>query len=379
MTKHQTTPHARRFAGGRVSALARALCAAGLITTPALAHENDIAGSPAPLRADGHAPIGVMGDHRHKTGEVMLSYRFMHMHMEGNRNGTTGIAPDIIATTVANRYFGMPGQPPTLRIVPTEMTMDMHMLGAMYAPSDRVTLMAMLPYVSKSMDHLTYMGGAGTTLRGSFRTKTSGIGDVKLSALIGLKTKGAHKLHFNAGISLPTGSITETGTILAPTGATPTVRLPYAMQLGSGTYDLLPGVTYQGGAGGTRWGAQLSGVIRLGSNDQGYSLGDEYKATAWVSRQIEPWISVSGRIEAKALGRIDGRDTRIMGPVQTADPNNYGGDTVSLFAGVNMVGQRGALRGHRLAFEVGAPIYRDLNGPQMETDWTLTAGRQLAF
>ena len=35
------------------------------------------------VRADGHAPIGVMGDHLHKRGEWMLSYRFMRMNMEG--------------------------------------------------------------------------------------------------------------------------------------------------------------------------------------------------------------------------------------------------------------------------------------------------------
>ena len=40
------------------------------------------------IRADGHAPIGVMGDHPPKTGEWMLSYRFMRMHLEGNRIGT---------------------------------------------------------------------------------------------------------------------------------------------------------------------------------------------------------------------------------------------------------------------------------------------------
>ena len=34
-------------------------------------------------RPDSHAPIGVMGDHGHKTGEVMLSYRFMAMDMQG--------------------------------------------------------------------------------------------------------------------------------------------------------------------------------------------------------------------------------------------------------------------------------------------------------
>ncbi len=45
-------------------------------------------GGGAPVRADGHAPIGVMGDHMHHKGEWMLSYRYMHMDMEGNRIGT---------------------------------------------------------------------------------------------------------------------------------------------------------------------------------------------------------------------------------------------------------------------------------------------------
>ena len=38
-------------------------------------------------RPDGHAPIGVMGDHFHKQGEWMFSYCYMHMRMEDNRDG----------------------------------------------------------------------------------------------------------------------------------------------------------------------------------------------------------------------------------------------------------------------------------------------------
>ena len=33
-----------------------------------------------------HAPIGVMGDHTHEQGEVMLSYRYMRMGMNGSRD-----------------------------------------------------------------------------------------------------------------------------------------------------------------------------------------------------------------------------------------------------------------------------------------------------
>lgn len=43
-----------------------AACAACLVT-PAFAH--------GPTIAKDHAPIGVMGDHMHKQGEIMFSYR----------------------------------------------------------------------------------------------------------------------------------------------------------------------------------------------------------------------------------------------------------------------------------------------------------------
>ena len=45
-------------------------------------------------RADGHAPIGVMGDHRHHEGGLMLSYRYMRMWMEGNLIGDNEVTPE---------------------------------------------------------------------------------------------------------------------------------------------------------------------------------------------------------------------------------------------------------------------------------------------
>ena len=140
----------------------------------------------------GHAPIGVMSDHMHKQGEWMFSYRYMYMDMEGNRVGDNEISPTEIATTIPNRFFGLPMQPPTLRVVPTKMTMEMHMFGAMYAPTDWLTLMAMLNYTAKEMDHITFMGPAGAMVRGGFTTETSGIGDTKLSSMIRLFNSSNH-------------------------------------------------------------------------------------------------------------------------------------------------------------------------------------------
>ena len=150
-----------------------------------------------PVHADSHAPIGVMADHMHGKGEWMLSYRYQYMDMEGNRIGGTEVSPEFIIANVANRF----APPANLRVVPTRMTMDMHMFGAMYAPTDWATLMFMGMYMDKSMDHVTF-NGAGTARIGTFNAKSSGLGDTKITGMFRLYKDSMHKLQLNAGISL---------------------------------------------------------------------------------------------------------------------------------------------------------------------------------
>jgi hypothetical protein len=363
-------------------ALRRGILTAAMLLIPFVPAAADDLHGLAPVHANRHAPIGVMGDHMHHKGEWMLSYRYMHMDMSGSRIGTDNVSPDAIVTTIPNRFASLPMQPDTLRVAPLWMTMDMHMLGAMYAPTDNLTLMVMANYIEKEMRHVTYDGGMPTTnVLGYFTTKSEGFADTKLSALYRLYDDANHNhVHLNLGLSLPTGSVTERGTILTPMGGTPNVRLPYAMQLGTGTFDLLPGLTYTGRAGDLSWGSQFRSEIRLeDENDEGYAWGDVYGVTGWVSYEWAPWISTSVRLDAWTQDSISGIDPAIAAPVQTANPDFYGGEQVFAYFGANLVGQTGALRGHRLALEVGVPLYRDLNGPQLETDWNFTVGWQKAF
>lgn len=344
----------------------------------AFAHEND--GGKVTYATD-HAPIGVMADHRHKKGEVMLSYRYMNMNMDGSRIGTEPIAPEETATQVSNSFFGTPGQPPTLRVVPTNMTMQMHMAGVMYGLTDRVTLLGMASYVDKEMDHITFQGGMGTTVLGEFTTESSGFGDTTLGAIIGLDDgqKAHRQINVAVAFSLPTGSITQEDQILTPTGATPSTRLPYPMQLGSGSFDFKPSMVAFDRAGKWSYGAQAKANIRLERNSADYSFGDIFEATTWLSYEAQPWISFSGRIKGKTQGRIRGQDALVVAPVQTADPDNQGGDMVEILGGINLASSKGVLKGHRLAFEVGVPLHRNLNGPQLETDSMFTIGWQKAF
>ena len=328
----------------------------------------------ADTRPDSHAPIGVMGDHTHEKGEWMLSFRTMTMSMEGNRDGTSSLSPEVIVQTQANAFAGMPMQPANLRIVPTKMAMQMQMLGAMYAPTDRITLMAMTSYKNTEMDHVTFMGGIGSTRLGTFTTKTSGLGDTQVSALIKLDTGASSALwHGTLGLSLPTADIESTDEILTPMNMRPTIRLPYPMQLGSGSYDLVTGLTYSDRATKVAWGSQWRSILRLQDNSADYRLGDEHQLSSWLSFRVAPAISLSGRLAYLHRGNIDGRDSLVMGPVQTADPNRHKRQRLDLAIGGNWVLPNAS---YRLGLEFSVPVWQRLAGPQMETDWGLTLGLQ---
>lgn len=81
-------------------------------------------------------------------------------------------------------------------------------------------------------------------------------------------------------------------------------------------------------------------------------------------------------------GNISGADPALNPAiVPTADPNLRGGNRLDLLFGLNFLVPKGLkfIKGQRFAIEMGFPIYQDLDGPQLETDFVLTAGWQYAF
>ena len=172
------------------------------------------------------------------------------------------------------------------------------------------------------------------------------------------------------------------------------MRMAYPMQMGSGTFDLLPGLTYLVQKNDWSWGAQANSVIRLGENGEGYSLGNRFQATAWYSRKLSNMLSASARIEGISWGNIDGQDVA-MNPMMSpnARAGLRGGERIDILFGLNLnfdetidrlnkAFDETAKKSHEtfnLAIEIGFPIHQDLDGPQMENDWQLMAGLQLGF
>ncbi len=340
----------------------------GLVSLPALSHAHYDGG-----RADSHAPISVMGDHTHGKGEWMLSYRYMGMSMSGAKSGS-----DSLSTEEA--FAEIPGMGMmNMKVLPYEMTMDMHMLGGMYAPTDNLTLVAMLPYATREMTAKSRMTMMMNTTESEVETETSGIGDVSLGGLYKFYDQGGYRLHLNLVLGLPTGSIEEEDYIPMQQQD---VQLPYGMQLGSGSYEARPGITLNKQFDSWSWGAQASAKIALDENDQGYKLGSRKYLTAWAAKPLAPWASVSVAAYKSWWSDIHGeaKDLTISPQMNPgADPDAKGGQRLDIGVGLNLQGKNGALKGHRLAFEYKAPVQESLHGIQMESDYSFTVGWQKAF
>ena len=168
------------------------------------------------------------------------------------------------------------------------MTVQMQMFEVMYGLTDRVTMMAMVPYLHKEMDHLTRSGV-------NFTTETEGVGDVGLMVHVVLRHNGPHWWILTPGMTVPTGSIDERGA----TPAGPNQKLPYPMQLGSGSVDAYSALNYIYQKPQLVLGVHAKGMFSTGENDNGYQVGDRFHLTAFAAREITHALSISGRLEGR--------------------------------------------------------------------------------
>ena len=301
------------------------------------------------MGAAGLVPPGIMIG---KAGKWMIGFQSMFDKMDGNLVGTKRISN----AAVLQRFMA----------TPTDMTMQMYMGTVMYAPTDKLTLMVMIPYIRKSMNHITRSGER-------FTERTNGIGDIELRGLYSLYTKKdlRHRFLLNAGIGLPTGSINQ------KMGG---MRLEYPMQLGSGTFSLVPGFTYLGQAVPWGWGAEFIPTLRIGKNKNGYRLGNRYQPSVWVSRRLTPWLSVSVRANGDVWQNIRGADAMLdIMDEPTKDPNLQGGKRLDLTFGASFHPAEGFLKGNGFFLDFNKPILQSLDGPQLQRRWVLRFGWQKEF
>jgi len=263
--------------------------------------------------------------------------------------------------------------------------MDMTMLNVTvgYSFSDRFFAGLMMMYRNNEMDMKFNSVMQMMTGRQGFTMKSEGLGDTMLMSKYRLFAddplipKRQVSLLFT--LSLPTGSIDENNDN-HPVPVRRDEQLPYGMQLGSGTVDPTIGLLYQASSSPWWWGVNGSYTARLYDNDRDYHLGDEFHLDGYLMRQLRSDFLAQIQLNGRYQGRIDGEmDEFTSGrsghaipgnpasPAMTPlwDTDNYGGQEI--FATVGLQWQPAPL--HILDLSVGLPLYQDLNGPQLETDY----------
>ncbi|HTA63643.1 MAG TPA: hypothetical protein VK835_14355 [Bacteroidia bacterium] len=324
-------------------------------------------------RPDAFAPAGIMTDHVHNKGSFSIAYSYMDMAMQGNRIGTKTVSD----ATIFNSYM----------MATNRMNMQMHMLMPMYGITNRFTLMAMLSYNANTMSmHMmpmqNMMNMPGMTMADYSKMptsmKSSGLGDTKIYALYNVLPSCNHRLVTGLGLSLPTGSIHAKGATMQST----TDILPYNIQLGTGTYNLLPSLVYVGQGTHLSWGADFNANIKLGTNTNNYCFGNEYSVSPWLAYQFVKYVSVSARAEYYTVGKLYGYDAAInLSSLNDATANtaNYGGQKANGYIGVNLYSPANILKGSKLLLEYGVPFYQNTVGLQSTVKSTITARLQFNF
>ncbi len=329
-------------------------------------------------RPDTHAPGHLMGGHLHGPGEKMIEYKYMNMFMSGLQQGT-----DVLSIT---EIFS---QHPTLMILPEKMNMEMHMMHYMVGWKDDVTLYVMPMWVVNTMEVTPYMdNGMGMKMPMPRQRRTnSGFGDLPFGALWRIKNDQENRSEWllNIGFSAPTGDID--GKTTSPMNPAMEIEFPYPMRLGTGSWMARPGITYSQYTDDTSVGLQLQADIALAKGAGLYATSDKYRLSGWFSKifsQDRTW-AYTLRIEGLWASDYRGADPQLevmqMGGMTMAQMNPaangsfQGGQSVSFGYGII----KSLADGSRLNFEIVHPVYQDLHGLQMSTDWSFAASWSKAY
>ena len=307
-------------------------------------------------------PIGVRFGEALEGNTVRVSYAWERIRSQGLAVGRDNVTPDYVR--------GVLGYTQT----PRSLEVTVHTVAVAWAPHPRVTLVAEVPFVQKELERVDPSVGAvgfyGTARR---QVQTEGIGDVSFSIVIPFIRKGVESSQVHVGFDVPTGSIRRSES--TPGGP---MILPYDSQIGNGTVDFEWGWTYKGETELFSWGGQALGRHPIGRNGRDYREGSRFTGRLWAGFRIAKGVSASVRTEWEKQNNSEGFDRDLRPTFDPAETSKLqGGAQILVAPGLSI--DLPQLDGQRIAFEFGIPVYQDLDGPQLERDWTARAGWQWVY
>ena len=318
------------------------------------------------------APVGTTGNMHHMGWMVSVKQGFMNM------NGNIMDGDSISNADILLMPNPMGSMPANLSVIPEDMDMQMTMIDVMYAPSKDLTLMMMGTYVSKDMTLNTYAAMMDRNLLGQFSTSSSDLSELTFSALRTISNIDNSKWHAEVTLQKSLGNNDQTGLVLTPMGTEMNMILPYAMQPSDKATRLILGLNNSRKLSEkVSWTNQAR--FKKVLDEKEWALGDQLELNSWVQYQYKSALSVSTRLKFVSQKDISGSNPMIMAPVQTASPENYGGDEFNIGFGANYDLSSLTSKQDIVGVEVLFPIIQDKNGLQMETKHQIVLGFNRSF
>ncbi|OIO68644.1 MAG: hypothetical protein COW19_02625 [Zetaproteobacteria bacterium CG12_big_fil_rev_8_21_14_0_65_55_1124] len=327
-------------------------------------------------KCGGNMPMNIPGGGIPETHEFRFKIQPMQMHMSGLRSGTNDVAPaSILGMPAAGKYMA----------APTSMDMRMLSLSAGYSFTDDFFAGVMGMYGENDMDMQFSSMMQTTTGVAGYTMKSKGLMDTMLMTKYRIYADDTliptQQASLFLGLSMPTGSIDKRNTA-HPLAMRRTELLPYAMQMGSGTWDPIVGALFQGSSSPWWWGADARYTVRAGNNKRGYHLGNRTQLDAYVMYQPHYALLLYGQINGDIIGKIKGEaDEAVSGASGHAtqgsatstymtpmwDPASIG--KKQIFATLGVQWQPMPLQ--IVDIGVQLPLYQRMDGLQMKDKWRL--------
>jgi len=291
------------------------------------------------------------------SSDILVDFRYDYLDQDLLRSAVSTITPRA-ASQIVNS-----GNPQEVE----QYTQNHYLtLGLAYSINTDFGVSAQLPFIIRKHSTLgtasdgTAAGDGG----GQYVSRTSSIGDVKIL----LNYQGflsRHSLGVIAGLKIPSGSFTKTGTSTDTTAPGP-VAIDRGLQPGTGTTDIILGLSYFDKFN-TYWNYFVQGLyqVALDSRDE-YRPGNGINLTLGLRYQRFSWITPQLQINGKYALHDTGAN---------ADPNSTGGTLVYVSPGIVVpIVKQASVYGF-----VQAPAYQYVNGVQLAPRFTASLGAKVAF
>ena len=217
---------------------------------------------------------------------------------------------------------------------------------------------------------ITYIYRKQRTNSGSDRItrKTSGLGDITFLGKYRIYTKdfpgATSRLSLLGGLELPTGRSGDSDSV---------GKLSRTFQTGSGSWDPIIGATYSNQTLDNEWDYNLT--YQFNTEAHNFEFGDVLKYTIAYQKRLLPWELPDEGLytQFNAVLELNGewkqRNRNESGSVDAS-----GGNIIYLSPGLQVASKRFVAE-----TSVQLPVFQDLNGTQVETDYVIITSLRVTF